>query len=138
MIRIITLLKANNIMRIATSANDNPRVSIVEYVMLDDQLVFATDPQSIKAKNLKANNKCSISIGINPEYVTIDGQVIAPSLCEIDEYNRILFEKHPEFAEYVENGQMRPLSHFRFVPKIAYYNDNTAGMQPTIVIEMDQ
>ena len=48
---VIRFLKENKVMNLATCCNDRPRSSIMEYVMVGDALIFATDPESIKGKN---------------------------------------------------------------------------------------
>ena len=48
------------------------------------------------------------------KFVTIDGAIIAPNVDEINAYNKILFQRHPEFKEMVEKGMMKPLRKIYF------------------------
>ena len=82
---------------------------------------------SFKAANLKANNKISFSANAMPKFVTIDGITATPNEDEINTYNKILFERHPEFKEMAERGMMKPF---------VYYNDYSAAMSPTEVIKL--
>lgn len=58
--KVIDFLKENNVMTLATSRNDKPRASILEYYLVDDAVIFATDHDSIKGVNLKHNKHISL------------------------------------------------------------------------------
>lgn len=133
--KILQFLSENLVCCLATCSNDNPRASAMEYVVMEDNIFFATDGDSIKASNLKANNKISFSAHAMPKFVTIDGTTATPNEGEIDAYNKILFERHPEFKEMAEKGMMKPFVYFKLVPEVVYYNDYSAGMTPPEVIK---
>ena len=134
--KILRFLKENSVCCLATCSNDKPRASAMEYIVLGDNVFFATDGDSIKASNLKANNKISFSAHAMPKFVTIDGTTATPNEDEINAYNKTLFERHPEFNEMVEKGMMKPFVYFRLVPEVVYYNDYSAGMTLPEVIKL--
>lgn len=134
--KVLQFLRENLVCCLATCSNDKPRASAMEYVVVGDNILFATDGDSIKAANLKANNKISFSANAMPKFVTIDGTTSTPNEDEINTYNKILFERHPEFKEMVEKGMMKPFVYFKLVPEVVYYNDYSAGMRPTEVIKL--
>lgn len=134
--KVLQFLKENMVCCLATCANNKPRASAMEYVVVGDQVMFATDGNSMKAVNLAANNKISFSAHAMPKFVTIDGTTASPNEDEINEYNKILFERHPEFKVMVENGMMRPFTYYKLVPEVAYYNDYSTGMKPAEIIKL--
>lgn len=133
--KVINFLKDNHVMTLATSLNDKPRASVLEYVIIGDSILFATAEDSIKANNLKQNKRISLSVYNMPKFVTLDGIAVAPTETEISEYNKILFERHPEFKELVEKGIMHPFAYFKVSIETAYYNDYSTGMNPTEIIK---
>lgn len=133
--KVIDFLKENSVMTLATSRNDKPRASILEYYMVDDAIVFATAHDSIKAVNLKHNKHISISVFATTKYVTIDGTVAVPTKDQIESYNKQMFVKHPEFKDMVEKGGWHDMSYFRVVPNEAYLNDMSKGMVPPEVFK---
>ena len=133
--KVIDFLKENVVATLATCSDNKPRASIVEYYMIDDAIIFGTDPDSLKAHNLNHNPRISMSVSAMPKFVTVDGVVVAPTKDEIESYTKLLFEFHPEFKELMEKGMMgNSFVHFKIAPEIAYYNDFTNGMAPTEVI----
>jgi len=129
---VIKLLKANTVMNLATSYNDKPRSSIMEYIMVGDTMVFATDPESIKGKNLAKNPRISLTVGKMPLFVAIDGTVTYAGPREVEEYNKELIKRYPMFKEMMDSGAMK-FKHFRVEFETAYYNE---GMGPAKVIKM--
>jgi len=136
MSKVTDFLEQNMVVSLATSAGDKPRCSIMEYVMLDGCMFFATDPDSIKANNLRQNSRVSASVYNMPVFVTVDGAVTAPTQAEIDAYNKVLFERHPEFKDYMTSGVMQPMAYYKLVGETAYYNDYSQGMSPAEIIEL--
>ncbi len=134
--KVLRFLRENSVCCLATCSNDKPRASAMEYVIIGDNVLFATDGNSIKAGNLKANNKISFSVNAMPKFVTIDGITAAPSADEISAYNKNLFERHPEFKEMVDKGMMKPFVIINLYLKVIYYNDYSAGMSPTEIIKL--
>lgn len=134
--KVLQFLKENLVCCLATCSNDKPRASAMEYVIVGNNVLFATDGNSIKASNLKVNNKISFSAHAMPKFVTIDGTTATPKQDEIDSYNKTLFERHPEFKEMVEKGMMKPFVYFKLVPEVVYYNDYSTGMTPPEVIKL--
>lgn len=132
--RVIDFLKTNHVMTLASSSGDKPRASVLEYYMVEDAMIFATSLDSIKAVNIKANNRVSVSVHNMPLFVTLDGHTEVPSLSETECYNEQLFVNHPEFKQMIEGGTMDPFVYFKVVVETAYYNDYSAGMAPTEVI----
>lgn len=133
--KVINFLKANSLCTVATSYNDMPRASVVEYYMAGDSIVFATSSDSIKATNLAKNDHISMSVHNMPLFVTVDGCVVEPTAEEIEVYNSQLMAHHPEFFEMIEKGMMPPFSYFKIVPETVYYNDYSQGMVPTEIIK---
>lgn len=134
--KVLSLLKENMVCSVGTCYGDKPRVSVLEYIMVGDNVIFATDTESIKATNLKFNNRISFSVYAMPLFVTIDGSVTNPTEEEIGIYNNVLFEMHPEFKEMMAKGTMRPVTYYKLVPKTIYYNDYSLGMSPTEITEL--
>jgi len=134
--KIFQFLKENLVCCLSTCSNDKPRASAMEYAVIEDNVFFATDGDSIKASNLKENNKISFSAQAMPKFVTIDGTTVTPNEDEINAYNKILFDRHPEFKEMAIKGMMKPFTYFKLVPEIVYYNDYSTGMTPTEVIKI--
>ena len=124
---VMKLLKANTSMALATSCNDKPRSSIMEYIMVGDRMIFATDPKSIKGGNLAKNPNVSLTVGGMPVYMAIDGTTEDPSKSEMEEYNKVLFERYPQFKEPMESGMIK-FKYFRVAFKTAYYTDCTQDM----------
>lgn len=134
--KVIKFLKENSVCCLATCSDNKPRASAMEYIVLGDNVFFATDGESVKATNLKANNKISFSANSMPKFVTIDGVTATPNEDEINTYNKILYVRHPEFKEMAEKGMMKPFVYFKLLPEVVYYNDYSAGMSPTEVIKL--
>lgn len=59
--KVLQFLRENLVCCLATCSNDKPRASAMEYVVVGDNIIFSTDGDSIKAANLKANNRISFS-----------------------------------------------------------------------------
>jgi len=133
--KVIDFLKKHTVTTVATCSDNKPRASVVDYYMIGDVIIIATDPTSIKAHNLKHNKRISMSVNDMPCFVTIDGVVAEPTKAEIDGYTKVLFKLHPEFEEMVEKGLMGEFVHYKVVIETAYYNDFTNGMAPTEVIK---
>ena len=134
--KVTKFLEDNTECTIATCADDKPRASIVGYVMIEGNLIFATDPDSIKANNLNVNNKISLSICRMPQFVVVDGTTADPTDKEKDTYNKVMFERSPELKQAVETGEMHPFHYYKLVPEIAYYNDYSNGMGPAEIIKI--
>ncbi|MCL2607937.1 MAG: pyridoxamine 5'-phosphate oxidase family protein [Methanomassiliicoccaceae archaeon] len=151
--KVMRVLRANRIMTMATSLNDVPRASIMEYTMVGDTMMFSTFPTSRKNSNLVKNPKISFTVGHVPMYLTIDGRVEEASQKEIDEYigmlsgfrwhairgpkpkhvedwNRMMMERHPEFRQMMESGGMK---YYKIIFETAHYID---GTNPAEVIKM--
>ena len=97
--KLMDLIKANDTCTLATCSDNKPRASIMAYMVIEDQIIFATGADSIKGKNLLANPQVSLSISALPLYTTIDGTLVEPSEPEKQAYNEKLFIKYPEFKE---------------------------------------
>jgi len=120
--KVLKLLKANTSMALATSSNDKPRSSIMEYVMVGDNMICSTSPDSIKGKNLAKNPKVSLTVGGMPTYVAIDGKIKDPTKKEIEEYNKVLIARYPHFKEIMATHP-EAFKHFRVVFDTAYYTE---------------
>ncbi len=132
--KLMDLIKANDTCTLATCSNNKPRASIMAYMVVEDQIIFATGADSIKGKNLLANPQVSLSISALPLYTTIDGTVVEPSEPEKQAYNEQLFIKYPEFKELMTNGQFPCFTYFKVIPQKAYFNDAAKGMVPPEII----
>jgi uncharacterized pyridoxamine 5'-phosphate oxidase family protein len=119
---VMKLLKENKVMNLATSHNDRPRSSIMEYIMIGDSMIFATDPESIKGKNLAKNPRVSLTVGGMPRYLAIDGTVTFAGPMEVNGYNEELLVRYPEFEEMMASGAMK-FRHFKIVFDVAYYSE---------------
>jgi len=129
---VLRLLKANTVMNLATSYNDKPRSSIMEYIMVGDTMVFSTDPESIKGRNLAKNPRISLTVGNMPVFAAIDGTVTYAGPREVEEYNNELIRRYPHFKEMMMSGAMK-FRHFKVEFDTAYYSE---GMGPAKVIKM--
>ncbi len=134
--RFIKLLEANRICVIATCSNNVPRVSAMEYVLVDGSMIMTTDANSIKACNLSKNNKISVSINDMPQFVVIDGTTSKPSKEETDKFNEVLFKRHPEFSEHIEEGIANTATYIKIVPNKVYFSDYTMGIKPAEIIDV--
>jgi len=106
----------------------------MEYIMVGNSMIFATDPNSIKGKNLAKNPNISLTVGGMPIYMAIDGTTEDPSKKEVEEYNKVLFERYPHFKEPMESGVIK-FKYFKVVFKTGYYTDCGAGMNEAEVIK---
>lgn len=131
--KVIDFLKENVVMTLATSYKDRPRASILEYYMVGDFVIFATDRDSIKATNLKHNKHMSMSVFAASKYVTIDGTVTEPTKDQIKSYDKQMLAKHPEFKEMIEKGEWHDMAYFQVVPEEAYLSDMAKGVAPAEV-----
>lgn len=77
--RIVQLFQNTNICTIATSNQDKPRASVLEYAIVHKHLIFATSPNSLKVANLNNNNNISVSIVNMPTFLTLDGKTTTAS-----------------------------------------------------------
>ncbi len=134
--KVISFLKKNNVTTIATSSDNQPRASVIEYYMVGDSIIFATDKNSIKASNLAKNTKVSLSVKNLPQFATIDGAVVAPSREEISKYTEQLLAVHPEFVEKMEKGELPPFAFFKVDIAEVYYSDYASGSQAPMVIKV--
>jgi len=151
--RVLKFLKANRIMTLATSCDDVPRASIMEYTMVGDTMMFSTYPGSIKSRNLSKNPRISLTVGHIPVFLAIDGTATEAGQKEQEEYiraqleirwhnfrgekpkyvedwNRIMMERYPEFKNKMESGGMR---YYKVTFETAYYAE---GVWPPRVIKM--
>ncbi len=133
--KVFDFLKKHNVCTVATSSGDMPRASVLEYYMDGNAIVFATSPSSIKANNLKKNNRISLSVHDMPKFLTIDGSTTEPTQAEINSYMQQLLTVHPEFKEMMSSGMMEPLTPYKLVINTVYYNDYSKGMAPTEIIK---
>lgn len=133
--KVFDFLRKSNVTTVATSSGDKPRASVLEYYMSGNAIIFATNPDSIKGNNLRRNNHISMAVYNMPLFVTIDGSVTEPTKAEVEDYNKQLFAKHPEFVEMMKNGMMQPLKYYKLVIDTAYFNDYSKGMAPTEIIK---
>jgi uncharacterized protein len=74
-------LLSNEACRVATSRNDTPHVTPVSYVYEDGKLVFATDYNTMKYRNIRKNKKVALVVDIydsstNNRAVVIEGIAI--------------------------------------------------------------
>lgn len=133
--KVLKFLKENVVCTLATCSNNKPRASAMEYGVVGDHVIFATQGSSIKALNLKANNKISFSAYAMPRFLTIDGTTAAADAQEIEAYTGILFARHPEFKELAAQGLMQPFTYYKLIPELIYYNDFSNGMAPVEIIK---
>jgi len=150
---VLSFLKENSVMRIATvSAAGKPRVSIMEYGMVGNSMIFATHHGSVKDMNIGDNPLVSVSVGGTPTYVTIDGAATDASADEIEAFNKVLYERHltglgsqlysgrqakpydkySDFREMIRSGEIN-MKYYKVVFYTAYY---THGLGPAKIVEM--
>ena len=129
--RVIDLLKKQAVGVLATSADDQPRASVIEqYVLEGDAILFGTDPASIKGQKMSKNPRISLSILAEPEMVTIEGSVTTPTEAEAKAYLSELYTRHPEFKDmpnYVSGC-------YKILIDTAYYSDFRTGQMEAEVI----
>jgi len=124
--KVIKLLNDNDVCYLATCSNNIPRATPMEYVMVNGSLIFSTRGNTNKDKNLKENNRISVTINNMPIFVTIDGTTETPSTEEIRECCKIYLERHPDIAEdtdLFEAIKSGSLHYYKLVPVVAYYSD---------------
>ncbi|MCL2785719.1 MAG: pyridoxamine 5'-phosphate oxidase family protein [Methanomassiliicoccaceae archaeon] len=133
--KVLRFLADNRIMTLATSADDVPRASILEYTLVGDPpkrpvMMFSTSPDSIKSKNLDKNPNISFTVGHIPAYLAANGTAREATAEEKEEYiqaqmgvkwgalrstkpkyvedwNEIMMERHPEFKKTMKCGQLK-------------------------------
>ena len=125
--KAIKFLDGHKLCCMATCSDNTPRASTMEYAMVDGSLIIATEHDSIKIKNINANNKTSIAVGGMPAWAVVDGSIEKASDKETAEYTKVLFERHPEFVEMLEKGHMKPFNCYKLIPKSAYITDLSSG-----------
>lgn len=130
---VIDFLKANSDMVLASSFNDKPRASILEYYVIEDSIFFATSEESIKGHNLKQNKNVSLSVSRLPEFVTIDGHITAPTAVEIEKFTKLMFEKHPDFKDLIEKGVLGTFLFCKVVIETAYFTDYRKAREAEII-----
>ncbi|MDR0791401.1 MAG: hypothetical protein LBE47_02555, partial [Methanomassiliicoccaceae archaeon] len=94
----------------------------------------------IKAKNLSKNPKISLTVmssaaGAKLEellYLAADGTVVDAGPKDLEAYNKILFERYPEFKAYLEAAPA-PNKYYAVVLDTVYYSK---GMAPAEIIKM--
>lgn len=118
--KVIKLLNDNTVCYIATCSDNIPRAAPMEYVMVNGSLIFSTIGNTTKDKNLKANNKISITVNNMPVFATINGSTTQPSADEAEECIKIYCKRHPELAEEIKGMS---LHYYKLVPSVAYYTD---------------
>jgi hypothetical protein len=97
-------------------------------------MIFSTDPGSIKGKNLAKNPKVSLTIGNMPVFMAIDGTVKDAKPKEIEEYNKELVRRYPQFKEMLSSDATKFMfKHFRVVFKTVYFSE---GMGQAEIIKM--
>jgi hypothetical protein len=106
----------------------------MEYIMVGDTMVFSTDPESIKGKNLAKNPRISLTVGNMPIFAAIDGKVAFAGPREVEEYNKELIRRYPHFAEMMSSGAMK-FKHFKVEFDTIYYSE---GMNPPKVINVNK
>lgn len=147
--RVTKLLKMNRVMTLATSYDNVPRASIVEYSMIGERMMFSTHPDSIKCRNLSANPRISFTVGHMPVYLAVDGTAVEASEKEKEEYirammgvdwrilrisgsayvedwNKIMIEKYPEFRKLMESGGLK---YYKVNFETAYYTEGTSAAE---------
>lgn len=133
---ILKLIEGNEHCVIATSSNDNPRASIMEYVIIDGNIVLSTTEDSIKGQNLKKNKKVSISIMKLPEYITIDGVMEELSEELKEKYYNIIAKKHPELIEMEKSGKLGKFLCYKLTDMTAYYSNMAEGFKPPLIAKL--
>jgi len=151
--KVLRFLKANRIMTLATSSDDVPRASIMEYTMVGDTMMFSTFPGSVKSKNLSKNPRMSFTVGHIPVFLAMDGTAVEASQEEkekyieaqleirwhnirgekpkyVEDWNKIMMDTYPEFKTLMESGGMR---YYKIIFETAYYAE---GVWPPKVIKM--
>jgi len=150
---VLSLLKENVVMHLATaSADGKPRSSIMEYGMIGNTLIFATHHGSIKDMNLGENPRVSLTVGLTPTYVAIDGTAVVATPEEEEAFNKILYDRHlrgvrskiysgkytnpyhkyQDFREMIMSGDLN-MQYYKVIFDTAYY---TQGLGPAKIIKM--
>jgi len=131
--KVIDFLKENSEMVLASSLNDKPRASILEYYIIDDSIIFATSKESVKGHNLNLNKNVSLSVSSLPEFVTIDGHVKTPTDAEIEKFKKLMLEKHPDFKDLIEKGIFGTFLFCKVVIETAYFTDYRKAREAEII-----
>ncbi|MCL2385984.1 MAG: pyridoxamine 5'-phosphate oxidase family protein [Defluviitaleaceae bacterium] len=128
--KVIKLLNDNTVCYIATCSDNIPRATPMEYVMVDDSLIFSTRGNTNKDKNLKENNKISVTVNNMPVFVTLNGTTETPSVDEIEKLKKVYFERHPELEEDIKGWS---LCYYKVIPVVAYYTDYSQDVISEII-----
>lgn len=134
--KLIRFLNEQKLCCMATCSDNNPRASTLEYVMVDGSMIIATEHDSVKIKNINANNKASIAVHNMPVWTVVDGAIEPASDRETEEYTKVLLERHPEFVEMLEKGYMKPFNCYKLLPTYAYITDLSSGQLLKEIIEV--
>ncbi len=138
--KIINYMESHNICTIATIREDGfPQANTVEYVNDGLNIIFVTNPKSQKIKNIKFNNKISLTIDEDyPDWNKIKGVSIGgfaeilESKEEIDKAMGLYLKKFPFVADFPR----MEMAFVRIIPKIVYYLDYEVGWGYHEVLEL--
>jgi len=134
--KVIQLLRENEVCYIATCSDNIPRATPMEYVVVNGSLIFSTRGNTRKDKNLRENNRISVTVNNTPVFVAIDGTTETPSADEIETCGNIYLERHPELAEepeLVEAIKSGSLRYYKLIPSVAYYSDYSQDVISEII-----
>lgn len=75
------IAKAPNMWMATVRPNGTPHLVPIWFVVVDEKWYFATDPQSVKARNLQHNPAIAISLedGTNPYVVEGTAKIVKPT-----------------------------------------------------------
>jgi len=73
-------------------------------------------------------------VGTMPVFVAIDGTVTFAGPVEVEEYNKELVRRYPEFKDMMASGAMK-FKHFKVVFDTAYYSE---GMGPAKILKAEK
>ena len=138
--KVIEYMEGHNICTVATLREDGfPQANTVEYVNEGTNILFATDPESQKTKNIKFSNRVSLTIDEDyPDWNKIKGvsmggfAEILERKEEIEKAMGLYLKKFP----FVANFPPMEMAVVRITPKIIHFLDYEIGWNHHDVLEL--
>lgn len=82
--------KAPNMWMATVRPNGSPHLVPIWFVVVDEKWYFATDPNSVKARNLQHNPAIAISLedGTNPLVIEGEAKIVKPTKKVVEQFKK--------------------------------------------------
>ena len=122
--KVNDFLVNNSTCTVATSSNDIPAAATVDYSMVNNNLVFSSACDTVKAQNLAVNNQACVTVHdpVQSCACTVEGTTVTPTQDEIDTYNQNYCTRHNMSASDIPDR-----NYYKLVPDRVHYNDYSDG-----------